>query len=25
MREENPSMPITTNRSSKVTFGGSGK
>ena len=25
MREENPSMPITTSRSSKVTFGGSGK
>ena len=25
MREENPSMPITTNRTSKVTFGGSGK
>ena len=25
MREENPSMPITTNISSKVTFGGSGK
>ena len=25
MRKENPSMPITTNRSSKVTFGGSGK
>ena len=25
MREENPSMPITTNRSSKVTFGGRGK
>ena len=24
MREENPSMPITTSRSSKVTFGGSG-